>query len=60
MTTEIKAAPDRFRQFDPPTRRHLARDFPYAVIYLDEPDRIWIVAGTPLRRAPGYWRERLD
>lgn len=60
VIAEIKSAPHRFRLFDSPARRHLARDFPYAVIYLDEPDRIWIVAVMPLRRAPGYWRERMS
>jgi plasmid stabilization system protein ParE len=60
VIAEIAAAPHRFRQYDPPARRNLARDFPYAVVYLDEPDRIWIVAVMPLRRAPDYWKHRLD
>lgn len=57
---EIRKAPRRFRQFDPPARRYLARDFPYAVVYLDEPDRIWIVAVMHLNRASRYWQERTD
>ncbi len=59
VIAEIKTAPDRFRAYDPPARRNLARDFPYAVVYLDEPDRIWILAVVHLRREPGYWRKRL-
>ena len=56
---EICAAPNRFRRFDPPARRHFSRDFPYAVIFLDKPDFIWIVALMHMKRGPGYWRERL-
>lgn len=59
MIAEIAAAPHRFRRYDPPAQRNLARDFPYAVVYLDEPDRVWIVAVMPLRRDPDYWKHRL-
>lgn len=34
LMREVCAAPQRFRKYDPPARRHLGRDFPYAVIYL--------------------------
>jgi hypothetical protein len=37
----------------------LARGFPYVVVYLDEPERVWIVAVMHAKRRPGYWRERL-
>jgi len=37
----------------------LADDFPYALLYLDEPDRVWIVAVMPLKRDPDYWKHRL-
>jgi len=30
LTQEVCAAPRRFRQYDPPARRHLSRDFPFA------------------------------
>lgn len=59
LIAEIRAAPRRFRAFDSPARRHLAHNFPYAIIYLDEPDRVWIVAVMPLKRKPGYWKQRL-
>jgi hypothetical protein len=51
--------PDRFRRFSPPARRALARKFPYSVVYLDQPDRVWIVALMHAKRRPGYWRERV-
>ena len=35
------------------------RRFPYAIIYLDEPARVWVVAVADLRRRPGYWARRL-
>ena len=59
MIAEIRALPERFRAYDPPARRNLARSFPYAVVYLAEPDRVWIVAVMHLHRVPDYWRERL-
>jgi len=57
---EVCMYPRRFRSFDPPARRHFSHLFPYAVIYLDEPDRVWIVAVMHMKRKPGYWRERLN
>jgi plasmid stabilization system protein ParE len=56
---EVRRQPDRFFRFSPPARRALARKFPYSVVYLDEPDRVWIVAVMHAKRRPGYWRERL-
>jgi hypothetical protein len=57
---EACADPERFRKFDPPARRHFSRDFPYAVIFIEKPDCIWIVAVMHMKRRPGYWRERLN
>jgi len=56
---EICNDPERFRRFDPPARRHFSRAFPYAVIFLDKPEVIWIVAVMHMKRRPGYWRARL-
>jgi len=56
---DVCAHPERFRRFDPPARRHFSQDFPYAVIFLDKPDCVWIVAVMHLKRRPGYWRQRL-
>jgi toxin ParE1/3/4 len=57
---EVCADPRLFRKFDPPARRHFSRDFPYAVIFLEKPDCVWIVAVMHMKRRPGYWRVRLD
>lgn len=56
---EARQHPDRFFRFSPPARRALARKFPYSVVYLDQPDRVWIVALMHVKRRPGYWRVRL-
>ena len=60
LITYIREHPDRFRLFDPPARRHRSTVFPYAVIYLEQPDRIWIVAVMHGKRRPGYWHQRLE
>ena len=59
LIIQVRRQPDRFFQFSAPARRALSRQFPYSVIYLDEPDRIWIVAVMHAKLRPGYWRERL-
>jgi plasmid stabilization system protein ParE len=41
-------------------RRMLVKRFPYAVVYLDFPDEIRIIAFAHTRRKPGYWREPDD
>ena len=38
-------------------RRVLVKRFPYAVVYLDLPNEIRILAFAHTRRKPGYWRE---
>jgi len=59
LIQDICRQPERFRLFDAPARRHFSDVFPYVVIYLDEPERVWILAGMHLKRRPGYWRNRL-
>ena len=59
IIVEVRRQPDRFSRFSPPARRALARRFPYSVVYLDGPDRVWIVALMHAKRRPGYRRERL-
>ena len=59
LIREIRREPTRFSRFSPPAHRALARRFPYSVVYLDEPERVWVVAVMHAKRRPGYWRERL-
>ena len=59
LLREVCAHPERFWKFDPPARRHLSGDFPYAVVFLEKPEHIWVVVVMNLKRRPGYWRGRL-
>ena len=43
--------PKRFRAFDPPARRHFSQSFPYAVVYLLEPDAVVVTAVMHLETA---------
>ena len=45
--------------FDALIRRHFSDVFPYAILYMDQPDRILIMAVMHMKRQPGYWKKRL-
>ena len=60
MIRDVCAHPDRYSKFDPPARRIISADFPYALVYLQKADHIRIVAIMHLKREPGYWRKRAD
>ncbi|NJK91836.1 MAG: type II toxin-antitoxin system RelE/ParE family toxin [Blastochloris sp.] len=59
LISEIAVHPQTFRMFDPPARRHFSLSFPYGIIYLEQEDRIWVVAVMHMKRDPGYWKSRL-
>ena len=59
LIQDVRRDPKRFRHFDPPAQRHFSTVFPYAVIYVEQPDRIWILAMMHLKRRPGYWKSRV-
>jgi plasmid stabilization system protein ParE len=59
LIADVCDRPQLYRQFDPPARRHFTGRFPYGIVYLLEPDRIWIVAVMHLHKEPGYWRDRV-
>ncbi len=42
-----------------PIRRYLLRFFPYAIIYKNDPEILYILAVMHLSRKPGYWMNRL-
>jgi toxin ParE1/3/4 len=56
---KIRATPQRWMVLESDVRRCLTRVFPYAVLYIIEPDYILIIAVMHCRREPGYWRHRL-
>lgn len=41
------------------TRLSRVRKFPYWVVFVEEPNRILVLALMHVRRRPGYWRRRL-
>lgn len=59
LLAEVGRQPQLFRIFDPPARRHFGSRFPYALIYLDQLDGVWIVAVAHFKQRPGSWKERL-
>lgn len=59
LVGEISAHPKRFRLFDSLARRHFSDVFPYAVIYMERDDHLWVVAFMHMKRRPDYWKERL-
>jgi len=59
LILDIRQDPDRYRFFDSPVRRHFSSVFPYAILYVDQPDRVLIMAVMHMKRQPGYWRMRL-
>jgi len=55
----LRKNPEGFRRISPRVRRALCGHFPFAVLFVDEPERIWIVAVMHSKRRPGYWGDRL-
>jgi len=59
LITAICRHPQEYREYDPPLRRHFSRNFPYAIFYYEEPERVWIVSVMHMKRRPGYWKSRM-
>ena len=59
LVQDVRRNPKRFRHFDPPAQRHFSTVFPYAVIFVEQPDRIWILAVMHMKRRPGCWKSRV-
>ena len=60
LVAGIEAAPQLQRPWRHGTLRHFNREFPYALIYVERPDRIMLLAVAHFKRRPDYWRERLE
>lgn len=61
LIAEVCRAPTVHRRM-PCTReaqRHFGRPFPYAIVYVDEPEHVLILAVAHFKRRPGYWLHRL-
>jgi len=59
LVGEVSRDPQRFFRFHPPAQRALSPEFPYSVVYLEQPDCVWIVAVMHAKRRPGYGKKRL-
>lgn len=56
---DIAVSPQRWSYFHLNTRRRLLDRFPYMLVYVDEADRIYILATMHQKRRPGYWKKRI-
>lgn len=54
----VAASPRSFPKHpdDPASQRALVGRFPYAIVFVVEPDRVVVVAITHLSRRAGYWK----
>lgn len=59
LICDVRRRPAAFRLFAPPAHRHFGGRFPYAIVYIDLPDHVWIVAVMHFRQRPDYWVERV-
>ncbi len=61
VLTTIRSDPERFpfvRELQGVQRARLRR-FPFSILYVNNPGRLWVVAVAHGSRRPGYWQERL-
>jgi plasmid stabilization system protein ParE len=57
---KIRRNPEMGRLGKSRMRSWKVRRFPFRIVYLLQPQRIWIVAVAHLSRRPDYWVGRLD
>ena len=55
---EISRAPERHPFIEAPMRRIRLRKFPFALIYVEKPNVVQVLAVAHLSRKPGYWWRR--
>ena len=55
----IVAAPAMWPILEVPIRRRLVNVFPYAILFVEFPGYVLIVAVMHCHREPGYWKARL-
>ena len=53
LISDVRRHPERFRFFDPPVQRHFSDVFPYAVIYVNRPERVLLRKRHPRHHYPG-------
>lgn len=55
----VRRNPDQFQRVDGDVRRALVRRFPYAILFLPDPESVAIIAVFHTSRDPMEWRERI-
>ena len=55
----IRRNPDQLQRVDREVRRALVRRFPYAILYLADPESTTIIAVFHTSRDPATWRTRV-
>ena len=60
IIAEIQSAPRRWPfELGTNAQRRQVKGFPYTIFYLNEPDRVIILAVAHTSRRPGYWKSRI-
>lgn len=60
VVAEIQATPHRWPyEGKTPAQRRQVKRFPYTIFYLNEPDKIFVLAVAHTSRRPGYWKTRI-
>jgi plasmid stabilization system protein ParE len=57
---EIQQNPHACALVSSELRRKIIRRFPFGLLYVEESDRIRIIAVAHFKRRPEYWRDRLS
>lgn len=55
----IRDFPDTWPLYIHGTRRVLLHRFPFAIVYLYDGEKVYVIALMHLRRKPGYWGNRV-
>jgi plasmid stabilization system protein ParE len=56
---QIGRQPRLWGYYSRPVRSIRLKRFPYRLLYVVQPERVYVVAVMHLHRQPGYWRRRL-
>jgi toxin ParE1/3/4 len=56
----VERSPRLYREIEGGVRRAVFRRFPYALLYIEEADRILVLTVMHQRRHPDHWRARLE
>lgn len=55
----VERSPRLYRELDEGVRRALFHRFPYALLYIEEPQRVLVLTVMHQRRHPEHWRNQL-